>query len=637
MQSWLLFKLLRLPVEIKTSAFICIDFIIVFISNWVAYSLKVSELTFPASSIYFIWIVYGLLAVLSFYVFGLYRVILRYANVDLIWMVIKAIVIYSIIGLITTYWLNSMNIIQVPLTTLVVQAGGVFFGVTGFRYLLQRFVIEAPPTEKGKFFNKVKKKVIIYGAGEAGFQIAQGLRNHRNMHVCGFVDDDLSMQNQSLCGVIVYSSQDIELLVKNFGVSEILLALPSASRVERERIIQKIEPLPVLVRTLPDLASIVSGKVKVEDIREVDIADLVGRTIVPPIQNLLTKNIHDKTVLVTGAGGSIGAELCRQVSKLKPKLLILFEQNEFNLYAIDQELKKCQFNYKIVLGSIIDSVLLTSLCKEYMVQTIFHAAAYKHVPLVESNPFAGVYNNTLGTLKVANVAIESEVETFVLISTDKAVNPANIMGASKRFAEQILQALNHKHKHQDKKMTQFVMVRFGNVLGSSGSVLPLFRQQIKQGGPVTVTHKDITRYFMTIPEAAQLVIQAGSMGKGGDVFVLDMGKPIKIIDLVVRMINLSGLTVKDESNVDGDIEIKISGLRPGEKLYEELLIGNNVTKTRHERIFRAQEVFMEWELLQEKLKVLQICHDQLDYAGLDNLLHDVIDGYEHNYHVKNAY
>jgi len=453
-----------------------------------------------------------------------------------------------------------------------------------------------------------RKNVVIFGAGSSGKQLHSALAKVSGYKVIGFIDDDKPLQKHDIDSVRVFGRDQLSRLIENYNVSEVFLAIPSLSASRRKSIIEWLEPFAVKVSTLPGLDEIVSGKVSFSDIREVAIEDLLGRDAVPPLESLLSYCITDKVVMITGAGGSIGSELCRQVLKQSPKRVILYEMSEFALYNIESELKHIQEFKTIelvsILGSVLDEAKLTRLFSLYSVDTIYHAAAYKHVPIVEHNIQEGIRNNTFGTHVLAKTAAQAEVQNFVLISTDKAVRPTNVMGASKRLAEMALQALQVEFPE-----TRFVMVRFGNVLGSSGSVIPLFRKQIAEGGPVTVTHKEITRYFMTIPEAASLVIQSGSMGKGGDVFVLDMGEPVKIAELAQKVIKLSGLSVVNEQG-EGDIEIQYTGLRPGEKLYEELLIGDNVDGTDHPRIMKAHEDFLSYEALTAVL-------DQLDQALVD--------------------
>ena len=452
------------------------------------------------------------------------------------------------------------------------------------------------------------------------------MANSHQMQVVGFLDDDDRLHGHVLHGLPIYSPAHLQGLVSALSVSDVLLAIPSVSRQRRNEILAEIRKAHVAVRTLPCLTELAQGKVHVSDIRELDIDDLLGRDPVTPNYIMLAKNILDKVVLVTGAGGSIGSELCRQIIDIGPKKLLLLELNEFALYSIHQELEEKLAGRAIhvvpLLASVQDGDRLREIMAAWRPHTVYHAAAYKHVPLVEHNPAEGIKNNVLGTLEAAQAAARIGVADFVLIGTDKAVRPTNIMGASKRLAEMVLQALAATSSG-----TKFTMVRFGNVLGSSGSVVPRFRQQIRDGGPITLTHPEITRYFMTIPEAAQLVIQAGAMARGGDVFVLDMGQPVRIMDLARRMIELSGLQVKDEENPDGDIEIEITGLRPGEKLYEELLIGDNPSPTSHPRIMKAQEGFMEWSELNLRLAALQQALDLNDVGVLRQMLQELVSGY----------
>jgi FlaA1/EpsC-like NDP-sugar epimerase len=447
----------------------------------------------------------------------------------------------------------------------------------------------------------------------------------------GFVDDDASKVGRSVNGAPVFRPSSVGRLITELGVTDILLALPSASRTRRKQIIDGLRALPVHIRTLPDWADLASGRVTVQDFKELDIEDLLGRDPVPPNTELLARNLAGKVVLVTGAGGSIGGELCRQILAERPSRLLLLDHNEYGLYSIHQELQSLlevrQLAVELVplLGSVGSIERLRDICKVYAPHTIYHAAAYKHVPLVEANPAQGISNNVFGTLNLARVAVECGVASFVLISTDKAVRPTNVMGASKRMAELVLQALAAGQTETD--ATCFSMVRFGNVLGSSGSVVPLFRQQLAAGGPLTVTHAEVTRYFMTIPEAAQLVLQAGAMASGGEVFVLDMGEPVKIIDLARRMVELSGLKVRDAANPEGDVEIKVTGLRPGEKLYEELLIGDNPTPTAHPRIMKAHEDCLPWPDLEAQLHALQQATLAEDVLGIKAVLARCVQGY----------
>jgi FlaA1/EpsC-like NDP-sugar epimerase len=475
---------------------------------------------------------------------------------------------------------DKTNMVVVYALIALVTSGGVRLGA---RLLLQ-------PNN-----NIHKTRVLIYGAGSSGRQLAQALLNGEQYHPVMFVDDDTTLQRSTILGIPVSSPDKIAGIVKQRNIGRILLAMPSASRSRRREVLDKLEELPIPVLSIPGMSDLVNGSMRIDELQDVKIEDLLGRDPVAPKKKLLHANIEGKVVMVTGAGGSIGAELCRQIIQCEPTTLVLFELSEYSLYAIERELQQIICNEGLdvnlvpVMGTVQRQSRLETVMRTFGVHTVYHAAAYKHVPLVEYNVVEGVRNNVFGTWYAAEAAIKAGVETFVLISTDKAVRPTNVMGASKRLAELVLQGLA---QHQSR--TRFCMVRFGNVLGSSGSVVPLFREQIRKGGPITVTHKDIIRYFMTIPEASQLVIQAGAMGKGGDVFVLDMGEPVRIADLARRMVHLMGLEVRDEEHPHGDIEIKYSGLRPGEKLYEELLVGNNVRKTEHSRIMAADEVCLSW-------------------------------------------
>ncbi len=462
-----------------------------------------------------------------------------------------------------------------------------FAGISGSRILLRELVMATS--------RNAQHRVLIYGAGASGRQLLLALANSVEFRAVAFVDDDPSLQGVMIRDTKVHSPDHIGYVVQAYGISRILLAVPSASRGVRAKLIERLESLGLPVLTIPGMTDLVDGKMKIDELQDVKIEDLLGRDAVTPNSSLLTANITGKVVMVTGAGGSIGSELCRQIIQQSPSRLVLFEASEFALYEIDKELSAEIANRQLevqllpFMGSVVDQQRVQQVMQRYQVQTVYHAAAYKHVPLVEFNVIEGLRNNLFGTWHTAEAAIAAGVETFVLISTDKAVRPTNVMGTTKRLAELALQALA-----QRQQQTRFCMVRFGNVLGSSGSVVPLFRKQIKNGGPITLTHEDITRYFMTIPEAAQLVIQAGAMGEGGDVFVLDMGEPVKIYDLAKKMVHLTGLEIKNKQNPQGDIEIKITGLRPGEKLYEELLIGDDEKATRHPRIKAANEVFLSW-------------------------------------------
>lgn len=529
----------------------------------------------------------ALLSILALPIFitrGLYRAVVRYIGHHFAMTVLSSVTMVFILWAAAIFMMD----LKFPRSAIVIAWLLTLFyiGITRLaaRWILSEGLIKSQRSNQ--------KNVVIFGAGSSGKQLHSALAKVPSYKVVGFIDDDKTLQEHDIDSVRVFARDQLSRLIENYHVSEVFLAIPSLSASHRKQVIEWLEPYAVKVSTLPGLDEIVSGKVSFSDIREVAIEDLLGRDAVPPLESLLSYCIKDKVVMITGAGGSIGSELCRQVLRQSPKQLILYEMSEFALYQIESELRQHKAFESIelisILGSVLDKPKLERLFSIYSVDTIYHAAAYKHVPIVEHNVQEGIRNNTFGTHVLAKCAAEARIKNFVLISTDKAVRPTNVMGASKRLAEMVLQALQVEFPQ-----TRFVMVRFGNVLGSSGSVIPLFRKQIAEGGPVTVTHKEITRYFMTIPEAASLVIQAGSMGKGGDVFVLDMGEPVKIAELAQKVIKLSGLTVVNEQG-EGDIEIQYSGLRPGEKLYEELLIGDNVDGTEHPRIMKAHEEFMSY-------------------------------------------
>ncbi|QYK00267.1 polysaccharide biosynthesis protein [Shewanella psychrotolerans] len=549
------------------------------------------------------------ISILGFYRLGLYRTVLRYLGFQALDAIFWGVFFSTVSLVLISYFFK----IPIPRTVPVIYAAFALIFVGGSRAFIRSLV--------GTGLKRIGEPVVIYGAGVAGRQLMTALVQSHEYYPFAFVDDDASLHGTVIQGVHVHSPSIIKKLIREKKATKVLLALPSASRSRRQDIILSLEPLAVQILTLPSMADLVSGNKLYSDIKEVEIDDLLGRDAVAPRRELMTANITGKVVMVTGAGGSIGSELCRQILILQPKKLVLFEISEFGLYAIEKQListaKQLDIDVKIVpmLGSVQRENRVQAVMEVFRVQTVYHAAAYKHVPLVEQNVVEGVRNNVFGTLYTAKAAIAANVETFVLISTDKAVRPTNIMGTTKRMAELVLQALADESHN-----TRFCMVRFGNVLGSSGSVVPLFKKQIALGGPVTVTHPEITRFFMTIPEASQLVIQAGAMGKGGDVFVLDMGKSVKIVDLASKMIRLSGFEVKDSTHPDGDISIEFTGLRPGEKLYEELLIGDDVTGTEHERIMTANELCLSWADLEPILSRLDMACHNFDHEGIRDLL-----------------
>jgi FlaA1/EpsC-like NDP-sugar epimerase len=597
---------------------------------WAALALRWGELYLPNHDEWILFAAAPVIAVPIFIKLGMYRAIIRYIEVRALWTIIQATMLYA---LVFAFVLYESGIKGIPRTVLPLNGLLMLLLVGGSRFLARWWLGEVYLNLGGGRELKIarKKNVLIYGAGNAGVQLASALGYGREFKPVAFIDDDVLLHKQKVNGLRIYPLSSLMSLIARYQVSDVLLAMPSANRARKSEIIRSLEPFAIHVMSMPNLSDIAQGKVTVDALQEVDIADLLGRDAVAPDQILLHANIAGKVVMVTGAGGSIGSELCRQIIGLQPKTLILFEISEFALYAIEKDLLRLLTNtanlQKIqlipVLGSVTNGNRIEKVCKTFKVQTIYHAAAYKHVPMVERNPGEAVWNNVFGTLQTALVAIKAEVETLVLISTDKAVRPTNTMGATKRFAELILQALSEDHNSP----TRFTMVRFGNVLGSSGSVVPLFKEQIARGGPVTVTDERITRYFMTIPEAAQLVIQAGAMGLGGDVFVLDMGEPIRIIDLAKRMIHLSGLEINDSEHPNGDIEISYTGLRPGEKLYEELLIGDNVSETSHNRIMRAQEQIIPWPELEKMLSALGLATKNDDFEQVRAILSQAVAGF----------
>ncbi len=599
-----------------------IDFFsIVSATLFALYISDVNLIQIPAEQfLRLIWLPF--IGVLIFASTGVYRSIVRYIDFSFIYLLISSIFIVFVFNLLAKSLFDSTlnKIFNWPELFISVESwiAGLLCAIVllvGSRLIANYF-----------FSDHISgNRVVIYGAGAAGIQLASALRVSSEMRTIAFLDNDPSLQNSFLGGIKVLHPRKLENLASKGKVDEVLIAMPSASRKKLSSLLKEIENFSIKVRILPGLAELAQGKVLVSELKEVDITDLLGRYEVEANQELLDKNIVNKTVLITGAGGSIGSEIARQVAKNSPKTLVILDSNEFALYEIKKEIESSISNIRLrtIIASVTNMKRMMDVFHTFDVDTVYHSAAYKHVPLVEENPFEGVFNNIIGTKVCLEAAIDSKTETFVLISTDKAVRPTNIMGATKRFAEMILQSYS-----TDNKVTRMTMVRFGNVLGSSGSALPLFQSQIKEGGPVTVTDPEVTRYFMSIPEAAELVIQAGAMGEGGDVFILDMGKSMKIVDLAKRLINLSGLEVKDENHANGDIEIIFTGLRPGEKLYEELLIGDNVSKTEHQQILRAQEEFVEKEEIEKLVGELKEAERNNDVLTLKHIFKRVIHGYE---------
>lgn len=645
MRSWLLGWRRRY----KRLVQIGVDILLVWLALWFAFFVRLgfTELINPLAEHRWLFIAAPLIAIPIFIRSGMYRAVLRYAGLEALITIAKAVTISTLLVALLIYWYadapgtipRSLVLNYWWISLLLVGGLRVFLRhyFVGDLLSVSSFLIPAFIKDDSR------ERVAVYGAGAAGHQLVSSLRMGKTMRPVAFMDDDSGIANRIIAGLPVYKPKHIEQMLRETKATQVLLAMPSSSRSRRREILSRLEPYPVHVRTIPGMMDIASGKVKVQDLQEVDIADLLGRDSVAPNMALFKRCIENKVVMVTGAGGSIGSELCRQILTSGVTTLILFEHAEYNLYSIHTELthaikqQALTVNLVPILGSIRESEQMLDVLRTWQVNTLYHAAAYKHVPIVEYNTAGGVLNNVFGTLNTAQAAIAAGVENFVLISTDKAVRPTNIMGGTKRLAEMVLQALSAEqelslfgaqaNEPPVTNKTRFTMVRFGNVLGSSGSVIPLFRSQIARGGPVTVTHPNITRYFMTIPEAAQLVIQAGSMGRGGDVFVLDMGEPVRIAELAEKMINLTGLTARTEENPAGEIAIEFSGLRPGEKLYEELLIGDNVSATEHSMIMRANEQFVPWSEFCQVLEQLKSAAQQDDCITVRKLLSNYVDGY----------
>jgi len=640
-------SLLGLPRRYKRALQVGVDVLLVWLALWMSFVVRLG-LDDAVQAIFnhpWLYLAAPLIAIPIFIRFGMYRAVMRYFGNDALMVIFKAVALSSLVLALVVYWYSN-HATLVPRSIVFNYWWLSLVMMGGLRLLLRNYFMGDwyTASQHVPFSNRDdgQLRVAIYGAGAAGNQLLAALRMGRSMRPVAFIDDDPSIADRVISGLQVFKSSKIQRMIDATGAQEILMAIPSASRARRREILNELEAFPLHVRSVPGLMDLASGQVKVDDIQEVDIADLLGRDAVPPEEGLLQRCITGKVVLVTGAGGSIGSELCRQIMGLGPTTLLLLEHSEFNLYSILSELEqRCQresLSVRLlpILGSVRDAGKLLHVMQTWQVETVYHAAAYKHVPMVEHNIAEGVLNNVMGTLHAAQSALQAGVANFVLISTDKAVRPTNVMGSTKRLAEMTLQALSREsspvllgdsHRVPRINSTRFTMVRFGNVLGSSGSVIPLFRQQIKAGGPLTVTHPKITRYFMTIPEAAQLVIQAGSMGQGGDVFVLDMGEPVKIVELAEKMIHLSGLSVRSERNPLGDIAVEFTGLRPGEKLYEELLIGDNVDATRHPMIMSAHEDHLPWEVLKERLEQLLASVAGDDYGRVRQLLRETVSGY----------
>jgi FlaA1/EpsC-like NDP-sugar epimerase len=642
--------LLRLPRRYKRLLQVVVDVVLVWSALWLAFVVRLGfdKRIDPFGDHAWLFIAAPVIAIPLFIRLGMYRAVMRYFGNDALVAIFKAVTLAALLLALAVYWYRGAPAL-VPRSLVFNYWWFSLMLVGGLRLLMRQYFMGDwyVAARQLSFGNAGRRdslpRVAIYGAGAAGNQLVSALRAGRSVQPVAFVDDDKSISTQIIAGLQVYRPAHIQRMIDDTGAQEILLAVPSLSRSRRREILELLEGFPLHVRSVPDFMDLASGRVKVDDLQEVAIADLLGRDVVPPNLDLLERCIRGRVVMVTGAGGSIGAELCRQIVAAGPTTLLLFEHSEFNLYSIHSELEQrlrresLSVHLVPILGSIRNAGRVLDVMRTWAVNTLYHAAAYKHVPMVEHNIAEGVLNNVLGSIFTAQAAIKAGVEHFVLISTDKAVRPTNVMGSSKRLAEMALQALSgeaapvlfrdEEGLHRVNK-THFSMVRFGNVLGSSGSVIPLFHEQIRKGGPVTVTHPNITRYFMTIPEAAQLVIQAGAMGRGGDVFVLDMGQPVRIAALAEKMIHLSGLSLRSEKNLHGDIAIEFTGLRPGEKLYEELLIGGDVSPTEHPMIQRANEEYLPWNLFKVLLEELLGAVERDDYERVRQLLRESVSGYK---------
>jgi FlaA1/EpsC-like NDP-sugar epimerase len=643
-------SLLNLHRSIKRGLVIFCDTLICGFSVWLAFGLRSDQWGFFQGQQWIVLVAAIAFSFPLFIYFGLYRAIFRYLGSIAFISIMRVFIFYaSIFFCIFTL----IGVDNVPRSIGVIQPMLLFIGIGASRYFV-RYCLGSNQYKQKKVSHNTRSVMLIYGVGSAGRQLATALSGNREILVKGFIDDDPRLQGSTVDGIYVYSKINLQGLVRRLGITDIVLAISSVSRAQRIEIISLLEGLGARVRTLPSLDELASGRIKISDVNDLDMNDLLGRDVVPPQVELLEKNIKNKVVLVTGAGGSIGSELCRQIITLSPKSLILIDCNEHYLYLIYQELKKAliglrddllvktsdaqdssphadlSIKLEPCLASVRDSDLLLKIFRAHKPDTVFHAAAYKHVSLVEQNAAEGIRNNVFGTLTCAQVSIECGVSHFILVSTDKAVRPTNVMGASKRIAELVLQALSDATTGKDNQVTKFSMVRFGNVLGSSGSVSLLFKDQIAAGGPITLTHPEVTRYFMTIREAAQLVIQACAMADGGEVFLLDMGQPVCIYDLAIKMVHLSGLLIKDKAHPYGDIEIKIIGLFPGEKLYEELLIGDNSHITIHPKIMKAHEDFLSWDYLQQELEKLNLALDSSDGKLIRKILIKLVPGYQPN-------
>jgi len=615
MLTYLINKIKHLKRGEKQYLMIVADIFLLPMALWISLSLRLSNL-WPVQYWLINWWILALIPLLSiplFIHYGLYRAVLKYMGYQVIVATVKAVTLTSLsLGTVFMF----VSDVYFPKSTIMIYWFVSILVIISSRYIMKSILYLREP---------IKKPIGLYGAGEAGSQVVDNLRSSSEYVPVALFDDDPAKWGTFINSMWVYSANEMDEVIKKKDIKLILLAIIGITQEKRRKILHNISKYPVEVRMIAGIDNLISGDFNLQQVQSVDVEDILGRDPVIPNKTLLQKNIKRKNILVTGAGGSIGKEMCKQIIHLNPKKIVLYENNEFSLYKTHMELKELVSFVEIipVLSSILDPVKFQEILRDHQIHTIYHAAAYKHVPLVEMNPLEGIKNNILGTYNCVKGAIETSVDTFILISTDKAVRPSNVMGATKRFSELILQGA-----HKLKTGTNFSMVRFGNVLDSAGSVVPLFRHQIKQGGPITVTHPEITRYFMSIPEAVELVIQAGAMAKGGDVFVLEMGEPVRIIDLAQQMIHLSGYELRNNKNPSGDIEIKITGLRPGEKLNEELIIGNNVYSTDHPQILKAEEKSIDWKEIEDKtLHMKSIC-ESLDVNEAFEVLKSCVDDWQ---------
>jgi UDP-N-acetylglucosamine 4,6-dehydratase len=609
-------RLLSLSRSGKNTLVMLSDYLVLMFSFWASLSIRLNDVYVPNVEATLLIIIAPIIAIPIFYFFGLYQSFIRYANYRSLLTLMFAVSIYTFLWFLVVV---ISGVIDKPYDFLIINWLTTIFFISSIRYLA-RYLLSLKTSSS--------INVLIYGAGSAGLQLESAMKHNPEMNVIAFIDDDKALQGKYIKNLKVYNNGSLDKLIDKREIDEILIAMPSLSRNEKTALLQSLKPYPVIIRALPTLSDIATGRVSISDLKQVRIEDLLQREIRKPNKTLLKKDIRKKNVLVTGAGGSIGSELCRQIIKQNPNLLILFEISEASLYLIERELLELNSGIDLiaVIGNVTRKSRLDNILQTNKVDTIYHAAAYKHVPMVEKNPIAGIRCNIFGTLACVQSAIDNNVGSFVFISTDKAVRPTNIMGATKRFAELILKAYAEIAKTENKKI-RISMVRFGNVLGSSGSVVPLFRRQIEKGGPITVTDPDIIRYFMTISEASQLVIQAGSMGIEGEIFLLDMGKQVQVLDLAKDMISLSGMTIKDKNNLNGDIEIIFTGLRPGEKLYEELLIDQEALPTEHEKIMKTKEKGLEWDALEKHILELDEAVINFDIEKIREIFLKTVSGY----------